>query len=89
MLGMCLHRAGGESLAQAHVQLKRRWAHRPGVAKVMEVVDEAAQLIDRGSLQTTRFLSHNPYVRLCVATGMLHFVTALVGDGSVDAPGAW
>lgn len=53
------------------MQLKRRWAHRPNVAKVMEVVDEAAQLIDRGSLQTTRFLSHNPYVRLVVACYVL------------------
>ncbi|KAJ1628575.1 hypothetical protein T492DRAFT_1017288 [Pavlovales sp. CCMP2436] len=59
---------GGERLTPAaRMQLKRRWAHRPNVAKVMEVVDEAAQLIDRGSLQTTRFLSHNPYVRLMVA----------------------
>jgi hypothetical protein len=41
------------------------------VAKVMEVVDEAAKLIDRGSLQTTRFLSHNPYVRLVVACYIL------------------
>jgi hypothetical protein len=33
----------------------------------MNVVDEAAGLIDRSSLQTTRFLTHNPYVRLAVA----------------------
>mmetsp|Transcript_17663 Transcript_17663/g.47557 ORF Transcript_17663/g.47557 Transcript_17663/m.47557 type:complete len:131 (+) Transcript_17663:163-555(+) len=61
----------GESYAPARMSLKRRFAHRPNVAKVMEVVDEAAHLIDRGSLQTTRFLSHNPYVRLFVACYVL------------------
>lgn len=60
----------GFSPAQ-RMQLKRRWAHRPNVARVMEVVDEAAQLLDRGSLHTTRFLSHNPYVRLVVACYVL------------------
>lgn len=53
------------------MQLTRRWAHRPNVAKVMTVVDEAAAIIDRGSIQTTRFLSHHPYVRLFFACYVL------------------
>lgn len=71
---MCsaVHAGGGDGFPPAaQVQLRRRWAHRPGVARVMGVVDRAARLLDSGSLRTTRFLSRHPHARLAVACYVL------------------